>query len=79
MKKIEKRKISTHCECWDDCTYNQYSIAQQENIMFERSAPRVHDAPFNGIIPDPEYGHFGTNVLDGLDFHDTYWFNMGNL
>ena len=45
--------------------------------MFERSAPRVHDDPADGILGDTQYGHFGTNVMDGLDYENTYWFNMG--
>ena len=77
MKKIEKGKILTNCTCPADCTYNHFSISQQENIMFERSAPRVHDDPADGIIGDTQYGHFGTNVMDGLDYENTYWFNMG--
>ena len=67
----------TNCTCPDDCTYNKYSISQQENIMFERSAPMVHEFTFNGILGDTRYGHFGTNVMDGLDYDNTYWFNMG--
>ena len=77
MKKIEKKKISTDCECFDDCSYNQYSISQQENIIFERSAPRVFEYSFNGHVGDAQFGHFGTNAMDGLDFDETYWFNMG--
>ena len=45
--------------------------------MFERTAPRVHDDPADGILGDNQYGHFGTNVMDGLDYENTYWFNMG--
>ena len=45
--------------------------------MFERSAPRVHDDPADGILGETQYGHFGTNVMDGLDYENTYWFNMG--
>ena len=78
MKKIEKKKITTNCECSEDCSYNQFSISQQENIIFERSAPRVFSEPWLGIIGDTQYGHFGTNAMDGLDFDETYWFNMGN-
>ena len=78
MKKIEKKKILTNCECSEDCSYNQFSISQQENIIFERSAPRVFSEPWLGIIGDTQYGHFGTNAMNGLDFDETYWFNMGN-
>ena len=77
MKKIEKKKITTNCECSEDCSYNQFSISQQENIIFERSAPRVFSFPWMGIIGDTQYGRFGTNAMDGLDFDETYWFNMG--
>ena len=78
MKKIEKKKITTNCDCSEDCSYNQFSISQQENIIFERLAPRVYDFKWAGIYADTQYGHFGTNAMDGLDFDETYWFNMGN-
>ena len=78
MEKIEKEKITTNCECSEDCSYNQYSISQQENIILERSAPQVFKDEWQGITGDAQYGHFGTNVMDGLDFDETYWFNMGN-
>ena len=78
MNKIEKKKITTNCECSEDCSYNQFSISQQENIIFERSAPMVYNFKWAGINADTQYGHFGTNAMDGLDFDETYWFNMGN-
>ena len=78
MNKIENKKITTNCECSEDCSYNQFSISQQENIIFERSAPMVYNFKWAGINADTQYGHFGTNAMDGLDFDETYWFNMGN-
>ena len=39
----------------------------------------VYNFKWAGINADTQYGHFGTNAMDGLDFDETYWFNMGNL
>ena len=70
--RIEKGKLGVECECAEECTYNLYSISQQQNVMLERSSPRLHDD-----TGDTKYGHFGTDVLDGLNFDSSYWFNMG--
>ena len=77
MKKVEKQKIVPSCQCDEDCSYNIYSISQQDDIILERSDPFVYEYNWNGLIGNTDFGHFGTNALDGYDHDTTYWFNMG--
>ena len=77
MKKIEKRKIVPSCQCDDDCSYNIYSISQQQDVILERTSPNVYEYGYNGIVGNTDFGHIGTDALDGYDYETTYWFNMG--
>ena len=77
MKKIEKKKLIPKCQCDKDCRHTAYSIGMDDKVVMERSNPQLHEySPF-GIVNDPAFSTFGTEVLDGLDFDDTYWYNMG--
>ena len=77
MKKIERRKIVPSCQCDDDCSYNIYSISQQQDVILERTSPNVYEYGYNGIVGNTDFGHIGTDALDGYDYETTYWFNMG--
>ena len=77
MKKIERRKIVPSCQCDDDCSYNLYSISQQQDVILERTATNIYEFGPNGIIANTDFGHIGTDPLDGYDYETTYWGNMG--
>ena len=77
MEKIEKGEIATSCNCDEDCTKNLYSVTQKDDVLLERSAPKIYSYDWYGINANPAYGTFGTNILDGFDYDKTYWSNMG--
>ena len=77
MKKIESGRMRTDCGCDPDCVYNSYSVEQSDEVILERSSPRVYRDLFEGVAGDTNYGHFGTDVIEGLNYDTSYYLNMG--
>ena len=77
MKKIESGRMKTDCGCDPDCVYNSYSVEQSDEVILERSSPRVYRDLFEGVAGDTNYGHFGTDVIEGLNYDTSYYLNMG--
>ena len=77
MKKIEKKKLIPKCQCDKDCRHTAYSISMDDKVVLERLSPKLLEYSYYGIFNDPEYSTIGTEVLDGLNFDETYWYNMG--
>ena len=79
MKKIEKGILTVECNCDPDCVYNQYSVSMKEDIILERSNPAVYIGSTIGVYGNNSYGHYGTDVLEGLEYDNSYALNMGNI
>ena len=76
MEKIESETLIPSCNCEPSCVYNLYSLSK-EDVTLERSAPKVYE--YGVHKGDNEYGHFGTDPLDGFDFSTSYFYNMGKI
>ena len=75
MKKIEKNTIKLDCHCEVDCIISRYSLTQEDRETVERSSPRV----FYNRNYGEKYISFGTDILNGFEFSNSEWYNMGNV
>ena len=71
MVKIEKEEMDLSCQCDEDCVFNMYSLSK-EKLISERSSPQTYSG-------NSELGRMGTDTLDGNDYTNTYWYNMGKI
>ena len=75
MRKIEKNSIQLACHCEVDCIISRYSLTIEDNESLERSSPKI----FHDINYGENYINFGTDVLNGFEFSNSEWYNMGKL
>ena len=75
MKKIEVESIKLDCDCKPDCIISRYFLTLEDNESVERSSPKV----FHDVNYGESYINFGTDVLNGFEFSNSEWYNMGSV
>ena len=73
MTKIEDGLIDLECDCEKDCVSSRYTMSLRDKTVLERTSTRVFFDGAYGV----DYIKFGTDKMDGSDYSDSDWYNMG--
>ena len=73
MTKIDDGLIDVECECEKDCVTQRYTMSLRDKTVLERTSTSVYRDTWYGR----DYLSVGTDKMDGSEFDDTDWYNMG--